>query len=241
MNHTLKGRALITGGSSGIGAETALAFAKAGWDVAVVSRSQQNLDAIVSKLQEFGVHAQGFACDLAQVEQVKATVAQVLGVFGPVDVLVNNAGMCYTGTVAETPLADWQRVIDLNLTSVFQCIQAILPSMRDRKHGLIINVSSIAGHQAFPQWGAYSVSKAGLISLSRILAVEERQHGIRVVTITPGSVNTPLWDSDTVQADFDRSGMLTPSMVAESILHMALLPPQAVIEDLVIMPSGGAL
>ena len=111
--------------------------------------------------------------------------------------------------------------------------------MRQRRQGTIINVASIAGHQVFPNWGAYCVSKFGLVALSKTLAAEERAHGIRVVLISPGSVNTPLWDMETVQADFDRSAMLSPDLVAESILYAALLPEQAVVEELILMPNAG--
>jgi short-subunit dehydrogenase len=131
-------------------------------------------------------------------------------------------------------------VLDLNLTSVFQCIQGVLPGMRERASGTIVNVVSIAGQQVFPNWGAYCVSKFGLMALSKALAAEERQNGIRVTAICPGSVNTPLWDTETVQADFDRSAMLTPEIVAESILQIVMLPQQAVIEELTLMPHGGA-
>jgi short-subunit dehydrogenase len=113
--------------------------------------------------------------------------------------------------------------------------------MRDRGRGTIINVASIAGKQAFSNWGAYSVSKAGVIALSQALAQEERVHGIRVTAICPGAVNTELWDTETVHANFDRSKMLTPEIVAQSILHTALLPPQAVIDELILMPSAGVL
>ena len=140
-----------------------------------------------------------------------------------------------------TSLADWQQVLNLNLTSVFQCVMGILPGMRDRSQGLIINVASIAAYNAFPGWGAYSISKTGLLVFSKTLAAEERSNGIRVVSISPGAVNTPIWDTDTVQADFNRSAMLTPEIVANSILHTALLPKQAVIEEITLMPSAGAL
>ena len=113
--------------------------------------------------------------------------------------------------------------------------------MRDRGKGTIINVASIAAANAFPEWGAYGVSKAALVALGKALAVEERSNGIRTVTISPGSVNTPIWDTDTVQADFNREAMLTPEIVAQSILHAALLPSQAVIEEMIVTPSGGAL
>lgn len=241
MTSRIERRALITGASSGIGKATALAFAKAGIDVALVSRSQDKLEAIAIAAREVGVEAKAYALDLAEIEQVKAGISAIAADFAPIDILVNNAGIGYTNPLSETHLSDWQQVIDLNLTSVFQCIVGILPAMRDRKQGTIINVASIAGQQPFPTWGAYSVSKAGLIALSKTLAAEERSHGIRVVTISPGAVNTPLWDTDTVKVDFNRSAMLTPEIVAQSIVHTALLPEQAVVESVTLMPSAGAL
>lgn len=234
-------RALITGASSGIGKATALAFAQAGIDVALVSRSQDKLEEIATKAREAGVEAKAYPLDLAKMDQVKAEISAIATDFAPIDILVNNAGMGYTNPLIETPLSDWQRVIDLNLTSVFQCILGVLPTMRQQQRGTIINVASIAGQQFFPEWGAYSVSKAGLIALSKTLAVEERPHGIRVVTFSPGAVNTPIWDTDTVQIDLNRSAMLTPEIVAQSILHAVMMPEQAVIDSVTLMPSAGAL
>ncbi|HEY9622625.1 MAG TPA: SDR family oxidoreductase [Crinalium sp.] len=233
-------RALITGASSGIGRATALRFAKAGIHLALVSRSQERLDAVAAELKPLGVDVGVYPLDLAQVDQVKDQISAIAADFGGADILVNNAGIGYTGDLLTTPLADWQQVMNLNLTSVFQCIQGILPGMRERHQGTIINIASIAGYQAFPGWGAYNVSKAGLIALSKTLAAEERSNGIRVTIISPGSVNTPIWDTETVQADFDRSRMLTPDVIAQSILHTALLPAEAVVEEMTVMPSAGA-
>lgn len=242
MNSAPNCRALITGASTGIGRATALAFANAGFDVALVSRSANKLQTLADDINSRGtVQAQGFPIDLSVIEQVKPDVAKLLETFGHVDVLIYNAGMGYTGALNQMPLTDWCQVLNLNVTSVFQCIQAVLPGMRDRNGGMIINVASIAARQAFPDWGAYGISKAAVVALSKAISVEERDHGIRVVTILPGAVNTPLWDTDTVQADFDRSGMLTPDLVANAILQTALLPPGAVVEELTIIPSGGAL
>lgn len=241
MTSPIQRRALITGASSGIGKATALAFAKAGIDVALVSRSQDKLEAVATAAREAGVQAKAYVLDLAKLEQVKAEIAAIAADFAPIDIVVNNAGIGYTNSLIETPLSDWQQVIDINLTSVFQCILGILPLMREQQRGTIINVASIAGQQPFPGWGAYSVSKAGLIALSKTLAAEERSHGIRVVSICPGAVNTPIWDTDTVHADLNRSAMLTPEIVAQSILQAATLPEQAVIESMTLMPSAGAL
>jgi NADP-dependent 3-hydroxy acid dehydrogenase YdfG len=232
--------ALITGASSGIGKATALAFAKAGINLALVGRSADKLAAVATAAEAAGVKAKTYVVDLSVVDRVSMEIAAIAADWDNLDILVNNAGMAYTNPIGATPLADWQRVIDLNLTSVFQCIQGILPQLRHRKSGTIVNVSSIAAKQVFPNWGAYSVSKFGLMALTQAIANEERVNGIRATAICPGSVNTPLWDTATVQADFDRTTMLTPEMVAESILYAVLAPAGAVVEELIIMPSGGA-
>lgn len=236
-------RAIVTGASSGIGKATALAFAKSGIEVALVSRSADKLTTVADEIKALGTQSKVnvYSLDLAIIDQVKQQIAEICTHFGSIDILVNNAGMGYTNSLSDTSLEDWQRVLDLNLTSVFQCIQGVLPQMRDRQKGTIINVASIAAFNAFPDWGAYSISKAAIVALGRTLSVEERGNGIRTVTISPGSVNTPIWDTDTVQADFNREAMLTPEIVAQSILHAALLPHQAVVEEMIVMPSGGAL
>ncbi|ARI83019.1 SDR family oxidoreductase [Microcystis sp. LEGE 00066] len=234
-------RALITGASSGIGKETALAFAKAGINLVLIGRDQQKLATVAAMAADLGVSAQAYPLDLADIPEVAPNIAKIAQESGPIDILINNAGMGYTNSLADTPLSDWQRVIDLNLTSVYQCVQGILPAMRQQGGGTIINVSSIAADNFFPDWGAYSVSKAGLVAFSRILAIEERANAIRITIIIPGAVNTPIWDSDSVKADFDRSAMLTPDIIAQAILQAVLLPKQAVVETMTIMPSAGAL
>ena len=243
VNHSSKRlRAIVTGASSGIGKATALAFAKSGIEVALVARSADKLTAVADEIQQqTEVKAGVYPLDLAVVDRVSGEITKICRSFGPIDILVNNAGMAYTNPISQTTLEDWQKILQLNLTSVFQCVRGVLPQMRDRASGTIINVASIAASNAFPNWGAYSVSKAGIVALSKALSVEERSNGIRTITISPGSVNTPIWDTDTVQADFDRSAMLTPETVAQSILHAALLPHHAVVEEMIVMPGGGAL
>jgi len=233
--------ALITGASSGIGKATALAFAQAGIKTVLIGRAIAKLEAVAREIEQMGAEAAIYPLDLAAIARVPEQLSTIVADVGAVDVLVNNAGMGYTGELIDTPLSDWQAVINLNLTSVFQCIQAVLPGMRSRGQGTIINVISIAGRQAFPGWGAYCASKFGLMGLSKALAAEERAHGIRVTALCPGAVDTPLWDSDTVQMEFDRAAMLSPESVAQTILHTLQLPQQAVVEELVLMPQGGAL
>lgn len=235
-------RALITGASSGIGKATAQVFAQAGFDVALVARSAEKLAALASELEsECGVTAIAFPIDLANVATLKQKIADLQASFGPFDVLINSAGMGYTGHIADMSLTDWQQVMTLNVTSVFQMIQAVLPTMRKQASGTIVNIASIAAQQAFESWGAYGASKAALVALSDALRVEEAANGIRVVTLLPGAVDTSIWDTETVQADFDRSAMLDAQTVAQTILHTAMLPPNAVISNLTLTPAGGAM
>jgi short-subunit dehydrogenase len=241
MTSDTRQRALITGASSGIGRATAIALAQAGQDLVLVSRSPEKLADLAQELADTGVQVKTVALDLAALSQVKPALETAIADIGPIDLLINNAGMGYTGPLATMPLADWQQVMDLNLTSALLCMQAVLPGMRDRGSGTILNIASVAAYNAFPDWGAYSVSKAGLVTLSKILAAEERANGIRVMVVAPGAVNTPLWDTDTVQADFPRDTMLTPDIVAQAIVNAVQLPPTAVIEELKLMPNGGAL
>ncbi len=231
--------ALITGASRGIGQATALAFAKLGVSSILIGRSLQDLEAVADQVRALGADAKAVCLDLSEVSTIQSSLAPVLASIDSLDILVNNAGMGYTAPLIDTPLTDWQQVIDLNLTAPFQCVQAVLPIMRSQQHGTIINIISVAGRQAFPEWGAYCASKFGLMGLTKSLAQEERAFGIRAVALCPGAVNTPLWDTATVQADFDRSLMLSAEDVANAIVHAALLPAHVLIDELVLMPNTG--
>ena len=197
-------RAIITGASSGIGKAVAIKFAQAGIDVCLIARSTQKLDEVAKIVADYGVQVKTHPFDLEEVSQVQGAIANIVTQWGGIDILVNNAGIAYTNLLRETPLEDWQRVINLNLTSVFQCIMGVLPTMRKQQQGTIINVASIAANSPFPEWGTYAVSKAAMVTLGQSLAMEERSNGIRVTTVSPGAVNTPIWDTDTVNADLNR-------------------------------------
>jgi short-subunit dehydrogenase len=241
QNAPTRRKAIITGASSGIGKATAIAFAQAHIDLCLISRSPEKLEDVASLVSQHGGMVKIIPMDLAELSTVKTKIQKIVTEMGAVDILVNNAGLGYTNFLRETSLEDWQKVLDLNLTSVFQCIQAVLPTMKQQGKGTIVNVASIAADNFFPEWGAYSVSKAALVALGKSLAVEERSNGIRVTTISPGAVNTPIWDTDTVNVDLNRSAMLSPETVANTILQAVLLPNEAVIEQLTITPSIGAL
>jgi len=232
--------ALITGASRGIGAATARLFAEAGYDLLLVARSSDALEQLAGELRSNGRRVETAAIDLAEPTGVAAGLDELLQRGLQPSVVINNAGAAYTGSLAEMPIERWQWLIQLNLTSVFQVCQAVLPGLRQRG-GQIINVSSHAARNAFPDWGAYCTSKAALASFSRCLAEEERQHGIRVSTLTLGAVNTPLWDSETVHSSFDRRAMLSPERVAEALLSLAQQPSSQIVEDATLMPAAGVL
>jgi NADP-dependent 3-hydroxy acid dehydrogenase YdfG len=230
-------KVIITGASSGIGEEVAIRLCQHGATVSLISRHP---DRLLPNLPD-NSKVKGYAIDLSDVQQVASQIKAIVTAMDGVDILINNAGMAYIGELIDMPLPEWQKLFDLNLTSVFQCIQAVLPTMRSQKNGTIVNVASIAARQGFPNWGAYCASKFALLGLTQALAAEEQPHGIKVMSICPGSVDTPLWDTlgDKVPANFNRAAMLRPATVAESIMTLLLLPSDATISDLVIMPSAG--
>ncbi|MBM5806740.1 MAG: SDR family oxidoreductase [Cyanobacteria bacterium M_surface_10_m2_179] len=231
---------LITGASRGIGETTARAFAAAGYNLLLVARSGAALEQLAGELASSSCQVHTCSLDLSKPERIAPALEELLSRGLSPNVLINNAGAAYTGSLAEMPLERWQWLLQLNVTSVFQVCQAVLPALRQQQ-GLIINVSSHAARNAFPDWGAYCMSKAALASLSRCLAEEERAHGVRVSTLTLGAVNTPLWDSETVHSSFDRRAMLPPQRVAEALLSLAQQPSSQTLEDVTLMPAAGVL
>ena len=231
--------ALITGASRGIGRRTAELLAQQGWDLLLTARSADQLDQLGAQLRDQGVSVASAAIDLTQADAIGSAMADLLQQGATPAVLINNAGAAYTGDLLAMSLERWQWLLQLNVTSVMQVCSAVVPSMR--KHGgLVINISSHAARNAFPQWGAYCVTKAALASFTRCLAEEERGHGIRACTLTLGAVNTPLWDAETVQSDFDRRAMLSVDQAAETLANLAMQPSNQLIEDLTLMPAAGA-
>ncbi len=231
--------ALITGASRGIGRRTAELLSKRGWDLLLTARSGDQLEELAVQLRSSGRTVATAAVDLTNPSDIEPAFANLMSKGDVPSVLINNAGAAYTGDLLAMPFEHWQWLLQLNLTSVMQVCSAVVPSMRSQG-GLVINVSSHAARNAFPQWGAYCITKAALASFTRCLAEEERGHGIRACTLTLGAVNTPLWDAETVQSDFDRRAMLSVDQAAEALVNLAEQPSNQVIEDLTLMPAAGA-
>ena len=219
MAESLNGKvALVTGGSRGIGVAIARALVAEGVHVAVTGRSQVHLSAARPRIESAGPGSvetlQADVRNYAEVERaIKATVAR----FGGLDILVNNAGVGIFAEVAEMTPGQWAEVVDTNLTGVFNACHAAIPHLRRRDGGFIINISSLAGKNAFTGAAAYCASKAGLNAFSEALMQELRYDNIRVSYIMPGSVATGFSSGDeTKGADWK----IAPEEVAEVVLNL---------------------
>jgi 3-oxoacyl-[acyl-carrier protein] reductase len=190
---TLSGKvALVTGGSRGIGHGIALAFLQEGAAVVITGTKQDALDSAVRDLRQrvSGGRIEGVRADVRNYEEMTAATSAIVSSQGGLDILINNAGIGLFGPVAEMPVDEWRAVIDTNLTGVFYCCRAAIPHLRARGGGWIINISSLAGKNAFVNGAAYCASKAALNQFSEALMQEVRYDGIRVSYVMPGSVST---------------------------------------------------
>lgn len=216
--------ALVTGGGRGIGRAIALALAQAGWPVAVTARSASELDETVS-LSPGRMLA--VAADIADPASVRAMIRSVERDLGPVDVLVNNAGMPGPfGPFWETDPAEWWRNQEVNLRGPMLCCREIVPGMVARKAGRIVNVASGAGCRPFPDLSAYVVSKCAVIRFSEQLAFELAPHRVSVFAIQPGTVRTRMVEESRarlpyIQAILDRGQDATPDVAANLVLKLA--------------------
>ena len=190
---TLSGRvALVTGASQGIGRSCALRLAEAGATVAVAARNQEKLDELVQQITASGGKAAAFAIDVGEEEQVKAGFKTALGQLGKIDILVNNAGITRDQLVMRMKRADWDSVLNTNLTSAYLCIQQVMSSMLKQRWGRIINITSICGQMGQAGQANYAASKAGLIGLTMAIAREVGSRNITCNAVAPGFIETAM-------------------------------------------------
>lgn len=231
--------ALVTGGGSGIGLAVARAFLTAGARVAIAGRDEAKLQRAVTELAG-GEALFAATADVTNPAAVAQLVQQVAAKFGPVDILVNNAGMNIKHrSMRELTVASWDALVRTNLDSAYYCIAAVLPEMLQRKDGLIVNISSVAGKRAGPLGGAaYAAAKFGMSALGICLAAEEKDSGIRVSNIYPGEVDTPILEHRPAPVtEAHRQSILRPEDVAAAVLFVATLSPRVSVPELVIKPT----
>jgi NAD(P)-dependent dehydrogenase (short-subunit alcohol dehydrogenase family) len=184
--------ALITGGGTGIGRACALQFSREGARVAVAGRRREPLDAVVAEIQAAGGQALSASCDVAKSEQVERTIREVVAQFGALHVLVNNAGILHVGSIEETSEAEWDRLMDVDLKGVFLVSRAALPELRKSGGGAIVNIGSVLGLVGMKKRAAYAAAKGGVTMLTKAMALDHAQEGIRVNCICPAIVETDL-------------------------------------------------
>lgn len=230
---------LVTGGGSGIGLGVAAALAREGCRVAICGRDAAKLNRAAASIEAAHPVA-AIPCDVADRESVSRLFAELerLGLL-PLDILVNSAGINIARRrMAELVPADWDRLLAVNSTGAFNCMHAALPGMRQRRAGLIVNISSFAGKRAVSLAGpAYCASKFAATALGLAVGAEEQENGIRVTNIYPGEVNTPILDQRPVPVpDEKKRQMLQPEDIADCVIAIARLPARAVVRELLLTP-----
>jgi 3-oxoacyl-[acyl-carrier protein] reductase len=229
--------ALVTGATEGIGRAIALALAAAGYRVGVCARTGRKVDALVSELRASGAEASGHATDVANPGEVHALVSQVERDLGPVDVLVNNAGIMRFHPIAELTLDDWDATMATNVRGLFIATQAVLPGMRKRRRGAIVNIASLAGRNGIVGGAAYTASKHAVLGFAKSLMLEVRKDDIRVITICPGSVDTRLLQKEPTMYGENRK-IMAPEDVADVVLATLALPARALVSELDLRPTN---
>ncbi len=229
--------AFVTGATEGIGRAVALALARAGYQVGVCARNGPRVELLITELRSLGIAAAGGAADVGSEPAVRRVIAQVVDTLGPIDVLINNAGIGILKRIEDLTLDDWDATMATNVRSLFLTTREVLPSMRQRGGGTIVNMASLAGRNGFVGGTAYAASKHAVLGFSRALMLEARHDNIRVITLCPGSVDTALLRDQPLLAR-DPSRILQPEDVAHLVLQALALPERAMVSELDIRPTN---
>ena len=229
--------ALVTGATEGIGRAIAFALGHAGYKVGVCARTPSKLRVLLDALTAAGIRAAGHPGDVGLEADARNVVAQITSVLGPVDVLVNNAGVAILKPFDQLTLDEWDTTMATNLRSLYLVTREVLPGMRERKRGSIVTISSLAGRNGFVGGSAYVASKHAALGFCRALMLEVRKDNIRVIAICPGSVDTSLIRQQSMLTpNVDR--ILQPEDVAATVLAALSLPERAMVSELDVRPTN---
>ncbi len=239
METDLRGRVvLVTGAGSGLGEATARAFGRAGCAVACVDLQRDAAERVAGELRAADIQSLALPCDVSDADAVFQTVETAVQRFGRIDVAVSCAGVDYVVAVDDMSVAQWDRVIGVNLRGPFVLSKAVFPLMKRQGGGDIVNIASTAAVRAWGNAAAYHASKWGLVGFSRGLGVEGRPHGIRVTTIIPAGMRTHWFDRFPEQGIPmpDEKDLQDPANVAETIVFAVRMPVQSVVQELIVTP-----
>ena len=228
--------AIVTGAGKGIGRATALALAREGANLVIASRTAADLQSLAREIGNLGRKVLPVTADLSRESEIKQLVAETTKRFGGIDVLVNNAGIGRFGRVAELSTLDWDDMFEINLRAMFICTREALPYLRRNQESFVVNVASLAGKNAFVGGAGYAATKWGVLAFSRCLMLEEREAGVHVLAVCPGSVNTRFFDHPSLPKP-NRDTILQPEDVAETIVSAIKLPARAMVSEIDIRPA----
>ena len=228
----LKGKkAIITGGSRGLGKATAIAFANQGIDVAITGRNEADLKETVAELKALGVNATDATFDIGNYDEVKKGIQEIMNTFNTVDILVNNAGIAAFGSFLEMDVNQWQSIIQTNVMGMYYVTKEVLPYLIANNQGDIFNVSSTAGLAGNPNTSAYSASKFAVIGMSESLMKEVRKNNIRVCTLTPSTIASDMSIQLGIASKDSTETVLQPEDFAELIVSALQLPRRALLKN----------
>jgi 3-oxoacyl-[acyl-carrier protein] reductase len=236
MQRLINKVAIVTGASSGIGKAIALRFGAEGAHVVVTARRMARCEQTVAQIVKEGGEAWAIQTDVSDERQVERLIEQTVAYYGRLDILVNNAGVVAGGRLAETTTHSFDEVMNVNLRGTFFCCRAGFKQMKQQGGGTIMNMSSVAGVQAWAGTGVFSASKHGMMALTKSLADEGRPHHIKVSAICPGAVADELVDASS--EDILRSEKIDPFDVAEAAVYLATLGKYSVVHQIIIDRLG---
>jgi len=231
---------LVTGGGSGLGREVALQAAKLGAKVAIVDTHAERLETTRADVAEIAGDCLAVREDVTSEAGVSGLIERIIGTWGQLDTVVNSAGVYYFGPITDTPLAEFDRVYNVNVRGLYLVCREAAKVMLPRKSGHLINVASIAAERGVLHESVYSSSKWAVRGLGACLALELGPEGIRVSTVFPGGMDTTFWEHDPrlQSGEWDRANMLQGSEVAEAIVQIASLPPGVAIKEALVYRPG---